>query len=129
MAEGECQGRSLPRKYGLPDDRCSEAIEGTPGAAAAVAEHMGVNHGGGHVVVAEEFLDGANVGAALEKSGGEAVAKGVAAGFAAPCSRPGFFKCAKSLLGMARAQRTDIPCSLRALFRLLKSNWSACGSI
>ena len=38
---------------------------------------MGINHGGFDVFVAEEFLDGADVVAALEEVGGEGVAEGV----------------------------------------------------
>ena len=38
---------------------------------------MGVDHGGFDVLVPEEFLDGADVVAVLEKLGGEGVAEGV----------------------------------------------------
>ncbi len=38
---------------------------------------MGVDHGGADVFVTEEFLDGADVIAGLEKVGGERVAEGV----------------------------------------------------
>ncbi len=41
---------------------------------------MGVNHGGGDVTMAEQFLNGANIVAAFEKMGGEAMAKGMATG-------------------------------------------------
>ncbi len=40
---------------------------------------MGVDLGGGEAGVAEEFLDGAQVGAGLEQVGGEGVAQGVRA--------------------------------------------------
>ena len=40
---------------------------------------MGVNHGGRHILVPEQFLDRADVGAALECVRGETVPKRVAA--------------------------------------------------
>ena len=39
---------------------------------------MGVDHGGFDVFVTEEFLDGADIVAALEEVGSEGVAEGVA---------------------------------------------------
>ena len=39
---------------------------------------MGVDHGSFHILVAEQFLDGANVVAVLEQVGGEGMAKGMA---------------------------------------------------
>jgi hypothetical protein len=45
----------------------------------ASVEDVGVDLGGADVSVAEQFLDGADIGAALEEVGGEAVAEGVAA--------------------------------------------------
>lgn len=41
---------------------------------------MGVDHGGGDIAMAEQLLHGANVIAALEQVGGEAVPEGVATG-------------------------------------------------
>ena len=41
---------------------------------------MGVDHGRGDVLVAEEFLDRAEVAAVLEPVGGEGMAEGVAGG-------------------------------------------------
>jgi len=41
---------------------------------AAAVEHVGVDHGGLDVVVAEELLDGADVVAVAEEVGGKAVA-------------------------------------------------------
>ena len=40
---------------------------------------MGVDHGGGKIGVAEQLLNGADVGAALEQVRGEGMAKGVGA--------------------------------------------------
>src|SRR5512141_1678378 len=57
----------------------SEVIERAAGAGAALAQDMGVDLGGGGVIVAEQFLDRADVGPALEQVRGETVAKGMAA--------------------------------------------------
>jgi hypothetical protein len=54
-----------------------EAVEGAFDAEAAAVEDVGVDHGGGDVAVAKEFLDGADVVAGFEKVGGEGVAEGV----------------------------------------------------
>ena len=43
-------------------------------------EDVGIDHGGGDVVVSEEFLDGADVGTTLEEVGGETVAESVRGG-------------------------------------------------
>ena len=45
----------------------------------AAIENMGVDHRGFDIFVAEEFLDGADVVAALQEVGGEGVAEGVTA--------------------------------------------------
>lgn len=47
------------------------------GLLAAALEDMGVEHRGVHVLVAEEFLDGADVVASRQEVGGEGVAEGV----------------------------------------------------
>ena len=57
-----------------------EAVGGAQDAGGAAVQHVGVDHGGGHVAVAEELLDGADVGAVLQEVGGEGVAEGVAGG-------------------------------------------------
>ena len=54
-----------------------QAIERAFHAGAALAQNVSVNHGGGDILVAEEFLDRPDVGAALEGVGCEAVTKGV----------------------------------------------------
>lgn len=45
--------------------------------SAAPVQHMGVDHRGGHIGVAEQFLHGADVVAAFEQVGGEGVAQRV----------------------------------------------------
>ncbi len=52
-------------------------VEGADDAAPAFVEDVGVDHGGGHVAVAEQFLHGADVIAGFEQVGGEAVAQRV----------------------------------------------------
>ena len=47
--------------------------------AEAAAGDVGVDLGGGEAGVAEELLDGAEVGAVLQQVGGEGVAEGVGA--------------------------------------------------
>ena len=54
------------------------SIQGAPHAERAAVEDVGVDHGGGDVAVAEEFLDGADVVAGLEQVRSKAVAKAVA---------------------------------------------------
>ena len=49
---------------------CSEQIGGALYAEGAPVQHMGVDHGGAHVTVAEQFLDGAYVCPSLQQVGG-----------------------------------------------------------
>jgi hypothetical protein len=53
------------------------AVEGAADAGGAAVENVGVDHGGRDILVAQQFLDGADVVAVLEQVGGEAVAKDV----------------------------------------------------
>jgi len=46
----------------------------------ATVEHMGIDHGGPYVAVAEELLDRADVLPLLQQVGGKGVPEGVAAG-------------------------------------------------
>ena len=55
-----------------------EAVGGAADAGGASVEDVGVDHGGRHVAVPEQLLDGADVVAGFEEVGGEAVAQGVA---------------------------------------------------
>jgi hypothetical protein len=47
------------------------AVQGTAVAASAAIEHVGADHGGAHVAVPEQFLDGADVEAVFQQVGGE----------------------------------------------------------
>lgn len=58
----------------------SQAIERAFHPAAALAQHVGVDHRGGNVVVAQQLLDRADIGPALQGMRGETVAKSVRAG-------------------------------------------------
>ena len=49
-------------------------IERAAHAAGSAVENVGVPHGCGDVPVAEQLLDGADIGAGLEQMGGERVA-------------------------------------------------------
>ena len=49
------------------------AIERAPDTAAAAVQDVSVDHRRGHVSVAEELLDGADVVACLQEVGGEGV--------------------------------------------------------
>lgn len=65
----------------MPSRRpASEAIDGALDAEGAGFGDVCVDHGGAEVGVAEEFLDGSNVGAGLEEVGGEGMPEGVASG-------------------------------------------------
>ena len=55
--------------------RGSGEIERTWSARAWALDDVEVDHGGGDVGMAEEILDGADVGAALEQAGCEGVAE------------------------------------------------------
>ena len=54
----------------------------------AAVEDVVVDHGGLEIVVAEEFLGGADVGAIFEQVRGDGVAEGVAGGAFGDPSRP-----------------------------------------
>jgi hypothetical protein len=54
-----------------------EIIQGAGHALAALLEDMRVNHGGGHVGVAQQFLDGADIRAPLQEVRRKAVPEGV----------------------------------------------------
>jgi hypothetical protein len=55
-------------------------IHRTANRPGALFQHVGVNHGGADVFVAQEFLNGANVIARFQKVRGETVSKRVNAG-------------------------------------------------
>ena len=49
----------------------AEIIQGTRNALATLLEDVGVDHGGGNIIVPEQLLNGADVGAALQQVSGE----------------------------------------------------------
>jgi hypothetical protein len=56
-----------------------EIIQGARYALATLLQDMSVDHGGSHIVMPEQLLNGADVGAALQQVGGKRMAKGVGA--------------------------------------------------
>lgn len=58
-----------------------ESIEGAFDAGGAESADVGVDHGGGDVGVAEQFLDGAEILTGFEEVGGEAMSEGMAGNF------------------------------------------------
>src|SRR5690606_1490975 len=74
-------GRSMARIYSSPGEQpILLTIQRAADVVAAAVEDVGVDLGGGDVLVAEQLLDGAQVVAVLEQVGGERVAQGVAGG-------------------------------------------------
>jgi len=59
--------------------RLPSSIQRTAHPQPALPQHVRVNHRGGHVVVAQQFLDRPDVGASLEQRRGKRVPKRVAA--------------------------------------------------
>jgi hypothetical protein len=57
----------------------TEVVQGARNSLAALLQDVGVDHGRGKIVVPEQLLNGADVGAALEQVSGEGMAKGVSA--------------------------------------------------
>jgi hypothetical protein len=57
----------------------TEVVQGARHALAALLQDVGVDHGGGKIVMPEQLLNGVDVGAALEQVRGEGMAKGVGA--------------------------------------------------
>ena len=61
---GYANNANPPYIYDAPDSKCqrarSQLIERAQHAPAAAIQHVGVNHGGVEVGVAEQFLDGAS---------------------------------------------------------------------
>ena len=57
-----------------------QAIQGAFRPAAALPEHVRVDHGGRDVAMAQEFLDGPDVRSPLKEGGCETVAKRVRTG-------------------------------------------------
>src|SRR5690606_28198356 len=60
------------------DRGARSAIQRAQHAVAAAVEHVGVDLGRRHILVAEQLLDRADIAARFQQVGGERVAKGVA---------------------------------------------------
>ena len=58
------------REGGRGGSEGAEAVGGAQDAGGAAVQHVGVDHGGGHVAVSEQLLDGADVGAVFQQVGG-----------------------------------------------------------
>src|SRR5437870_5739930 len=61
--------------YVVPSARVKRAVDRT----AAALQHMGIDHGGTHVLVSQEFLQGTDIVAVLQQMRGETVPQGVTA--------------------------------------------------
>jgi len=57
----------------------TEVVQGARNSLAALLQDVGIDLGRGKIVVPEQLLNGADVGAALEQVSGEGMAKGVGA--------------------------------------------------
>ncbi len=57
--------------------RLVQQIEWTEDGPIFVKQHMGIDHGGRHVLVAKQFLDGPDVDTRLQKVGREGMSKRV----------------------------------------------------
>ena len=57
-----------------------QPVGGASDAGRPAIEHVGIDHRGRHVAVAQQLLDRPDVGTVLQQMGGEGVAEGVAAG-------------------------------------------------
>jgi len=55
----------------------TEVVQGARNALATLLQDVGVDHGGGHIVVPEPWLNGADVGAALKQVRGEGMTTGM----------------------------------------------------
>ena len=62
----------------LPKFRGCLSIQRAFDRQSAALEDVGVDHGGADILVAEQFLNGADIVPVLEKMRGEGMAKGVA---------------------------------------------------
>ena len=68
------------RRYAtLPDARSfPDAIKRTAGTGEMLSQDMGIDLGGGDIIVTEQLLDRANIGAVTQQIRGKAVPKGMA---------------------------------------------------
>src|SRR6204780_5942390 len=94
MSATSTGGRGILRRAGARGEH-RQGIQGAGGSAQMPLRHMDINGGLLQIAVAEENLDGAQVGAGLQQMGGKAVTKGVrmkrfANAGALPASRQAF---------------------------------------
>src|SRR5262245_43355879 len=85
LAHGEGEGPAYPCDGSPGEDvirggHALQAIQRAEDATATPVEDVGVDHGGIHVGVAEQLLNGADVVALLQEVSGEGVAQRVAGG-------------------------------------------------
>jgi len=66
-----------------------DSIYGTLDVHSRTIHHMGIDHGGGHVCMPQQFLDGADICSVFQQMGGEGVTKGMAAGLFGETCLPG----------------------------------------
>ena len=74
---------TLDASSALPVADLSAAGDGVKGASntpASSVQNMGVDHGSGHVAVAEQLLDGPDIVAMFKEVGGKGVSEGMAGG-------------------------------------------------
>jgi hypothetical protein len=71
-----CQAPDACRLADHASKSNTEAVQGAWNSLTALLQDMGVDHGRGKSVVAEQLLHGTHVGAALEQGGGAGMAKG-----------------------------------------------------
>ena len=91
MAASSCRVSGLAFRR-APATGATQRVQWTPDTAAAAVEHVGIDHRGADVGVAQEFLDGADVVAPFQQVGREGMTEGVACGgLAIPAPRTARF--------------------------------------
>ena len=69
-------GQALRLRSGQGCRLASSTIQRGAHGQSAALENVGIDHGGLYILMAEQFLDGADIVTALQKVGGEGVPKG-----------------------------------------------------
>ena len=74
-----CRGRAIRTRLRSADRKGrgshADIVQGTGKALATLLQVVGIGHGGSYIVVPEQVLNGADVGAALQQVGGEGMTK------------------------------------------------------